>query len=381
MTASSITGGESGKRLNDLSRGKAGDDRLRNHGRSVNVIDGISVEEAHRKLLDAWFKDTKSGEEYDQILDKRLKKNDDGQNIIHRAIIKFRKQPNVVSSPSVLEEIESLVVDHPDFFVDKDDDDRLPMIEAAKHHIVTLFRIIDLLIPKDIITEIEEPLTADCVKCPLHKVSKLRRKQCSRSVRSGADVNGVMSNGEQCLHHKVDLQRLLDRDKQLRKRLESVLKSEKKAKSCLESLLNQNNFDPGQKGTGRLLPITGFKAFLQLCPDELFSREPKDGTDFTPLQKAVTLYDAQNIDYGLLFSVIQALIDRHPDSIFVKDTHGRNAYRLLKEQQKTKNNFRLQAEDLLKIKCVGFQGSSSTDEDGIWSKKSDFLYWDAETGV
>ncbi|KAJ0328228.1 hypothetical protein COL922a_013300 [Colletotrichum nupharicola] len=381
MTASSITGGDSGKRLNDLSRGKAGDDRSRNHGRPVNLNDGISIEDAHRKLLDAWFKNTKSGEEYDQILDKRLKKNDDGQNIIHRAIIKFRKQPNVVSSPSALEEIESLVVDHPEFFVDEDDDNRLPMIEAAKHHIVTLFRIIDLLIPKDILAEIEKPFTADCVKCPLSKVSKLRLKQCNRSVRSGTDVNSVMSNGEQCLHNRVDLQRLLDKDKQLRKRLESVLKSEKKAKSCLESLLNQNNFDPGQKDTGRVLPLTGFNALLQLCPDTLFSREPKDATEFTPLQRAVKLYDAQNIDYGLLLSVIQTLIDRHPDSIFVKDTNGRNAYRLLKEQQKTKNNSRVQAEDFLKTRCVGFQGGSSTGEDGIWSKKSDFLYWDAETGM
>ncbi|KAJ0271827.1 hypothetical protein COL940_010807 [Colletotrichum noveboracense] len=203
---------------------------------------------------------------------------------------------SVVSSPSALEQIESLVVDHPEFFVDEDMDNRLPMIEAAKHHIVTLFRIIDLLIPKDILAEIEKPFTADCVKCPLSKVSKLRLKQCNRSVRSGTDVNSVMSNGEQCLHNRVDLQRLLDKDKQLRKRLESVLKSEKKAKSCLESLLNQNNFDPGQKDT-----------------------------------------------------------------------------------QKTKNNSRVQAEDLLKTRCVGFQGGSSTGEDGIWSKKSDFLYWDAET--
>ncbi|KAJ0359424.1 hypothetical protein COL154_008338 [Colletotrichum chrysophilum] len=377
MTASSVTGGDSAKKLNDLGRGRAGDDRLRNHGRPVN--DGISVEDAHRKLLNAWFNDTKSGEEYSQVFEKRLRKNDDQQNIIHRAIKRFRREPNDINPLPVIKEIQSLVVEHPDFFVEADEDDKIPMIEAAKHHIATLFRVIDLLISRDSFIEIEKPFTGDCVKCPLLKASILRLRQCSRSVRSDADVISTLVDGEQCLHHTVDVQRLLEKDKQLRKRLELVLKSEKRAESCLESLLNQNNFDSGRKAAGRVLPLLGFKALLQLCPDELFNRKPKDATELTPLQRAVKLYDAQNIDYGLLLSVIQALIDRHPDSIFVKDAKGRNAYRLLKEQQKTRNNSRVEAEDLLKRKCIGFKGSSSTDEDGMWSKKSEFLYWDAET--
>ncbi|WQF82580.1 Putative peptidase S8/S53 domain-containing protein [Colletotrichum destructivum] len=386
MTAAAVTGGDPAKRLNEVGRGKAVGDRVRSHGRPVT--EDVSVEEAHKKLLQAWINDTKSGDEYKRMFEKRLKKNDDGQNIIHRAIMKFKKEPNVVSH-SVLHEIESLVVEHPEFFIADDEYERRPMIEAAKHHIVMLFRVIDLLIPKNLLAEIDKVCKGDKVKCPLHKVSNLRRDQCRRIVGSEYDPKvDLPADQDQCLHNQIDVQKLVDKDKQLREHLEFVLKSEN-ARLCLESLLNQNKFDPGQNTRDLVLPVTGFKALLELCPDELFSRQPKGAKESTPLQRAVKLYEAQNIDYDLLLSIIRALIDRHPESIFIKDSSDRNAYRLLKETPRMKAaqniSSRAQAEDLLKRKCISFPANSSTqplswrDEEKMWLKKSDFLYWDAET--
>ncbi|KAK1480506.1 hypothetical protein CTAM01_14346 [Colletotrichum tamarilloi] len=418
MTTTDVATGDATRGPNDIKsserRGRlAGDKvktrRIRDSDQESSDEEGARVGQYHGRIVKKWIQ-YPADADHPKYGEFHSQKDNEERNLIHRTIRELsRKQKDL--PPHALTFIESLVVDSPDLFVAKDSDQKVPMLEAANSQVAILFRIINLLIPSEIRDAIKTECQDEKSNCPLQKVVLARRKQCSinpgkaskasktdtiqtADPEQGLDstrteISGIAERTE-CLHGQVDVKRLLEKDHQLRKKLVAALKPHEQAQLCLQSLLVDTKFDKGQKKSDQVVPLPGFKTLLQLCPDDLFSNQPSNG--YTPLQMAVKLYGTEDIDYDLLFFVIQALIDRCPASIFLKHKGEKNAYKLLKsldEAKSTKNaSSRALAEELLKRSCIGFPeglGDARSvlggERNDSWAKKMDFLYWDAKLGT
>ena len=384
---------------------------------------------AHGKIIKGWAGGSKVGNllaEHEHLLHLRDPEN---RNLIHRTIQELQtKKKN--APQEALERIESLVLDDPKLFTAVDDYGKTPMLEAAKHQVTILFRVVSLLIPYSTLEKIKIKCGEDQETCPLWEVGEIYRKRCLKESKSrqvnGADGTGRRKNigtstaeagskddDHPCLHDQVDPDKVIAKNKQLREILEEALKPTNEGQAVfLQSLLAEMRFDPGPKRIGQLISLQSFKLLLELCDDNVFTSVHQNG--YSPLQTAVQLYEKQSIDYDLLFQAIQALVDRNPSSIFFKTEDGKaekTAYRMLKEldgiASKESERSRNLAEELLKRTCIGYrpkleEENTTIEEEktrrrlrtnkqrekikrleelDMWAKKKDFLYWDAKFGT
>ena len=373
----------------------------------------------HGKIVKAWFDGFEINLASKKYQSELLKKNDTAQNLIHRAIIELRKRKKkglLKAFPlEAVDRIEELVLREPKLFTEPNETRQIPTFEAPRLDASVLFRVINQLIPHDVVEKLEETRSnfdrCPDGTCPLWSVSDGRRKQCQKEseaskrgentdrrnanpernnieIDEGNETDGEDEDTMRCLHGDIDAAKVLAEDRKLRKTLEMAL-NRQAYDMCLKPLLVVNKFDRGQKENAQIIPLEDFKILLWLCPDEVFSQVPTYSP--TPLQLAVQLYEHQSIDYELLFSVIEALVERYPESIFLPatvDQKTRTAYRLLKElrkaetEQNTKS--RAKAEELLKRICIGFRRKRYDErkkaevDDDMWTEKKQFLYWNAK---
>lgn len=193
--------------------------------------------------------------------------------------------------------------------------------------------------------------------------------------------------GPRYLQDVVDANKVLEENKKLEKVLRTALANAPHTK-CVQPLLKPNMFDRGQKDNTQIIPQDSFRTLLELCPGHVFMPESGD----TPLHMAVRLYKEQSIDYDLLFSVIECLVARCPESIFSKttvDNEEKTAYRLLKEigvrNMDKSASSRFCAEELFKKTCIGFHRKNNNHGKGAnvqgitWAEKKEFLYWDVQS--
>lgn len=374
-----------------------------NDGQSKSSPENLKkpdIDTEFRSILTSLFKTGELNTEmYRDVLHD---KDDEGRNLIHRIIMKLKKWPNDVPS-GVFKFVEQQALDKPELFIQKDDEDKVPLLAAAQFNVETLFRVCDLVIPKSVLKSIEKGCDESHQSCPLRSVHGSHRKQClkkanpSRSVRpdstqqheqndgfktpiaTQAEIDNVHV-GDHCLHDQIDYEQLAKKNTHLREILNTAFGLETHGKTCLHLLIAEDNFDPGQKK--EIIPLVRFEHFLSLCPETVFESAASDG--FSPLQMAIRLYDTQSIDYDHLSKVIKALVNRRRLSIYfeakyeAREDQNKTAYRLLKEVKETKSESntklrsRTSTEELLKEICV----CSSLS----WKEKMKFLYWDAKSG-
>jgi hypothetical protein len=382
----------------------------------------VAVYIAHGQITKGWVAGNKVGSlltQHERLLHLR---DPDNRNLIHRTIHELQNKRKS-APPEALEIIETLVLDKPELFTAVDDYTKTPMLEAAKHQVTILFRVINLLIPLSTLNKIKNKCGESQESCPLWDVAEIHQKRCVKESKpkqaNGADGadrkkptgtsmadTGGRAEKRACLHDTVDVDEVIKKNNRLREILAVALRPTEEGQAVfLQSLLAETRFDPGQKGSEQLISLQGLKVLLDLCLDSVFTSVQQNG--YSPLQTAVQLYDKQSIDYELLFLVIKALVDRNPSSIFFKAKDGKaskTAYRMLKELAPTvsKENERSRklAEELLKRTCIGYRekvgeeeakmqkGRTKKQEERIrkmeelemWAKKKDFLYWDAKFG-
>ncbi|KAK7402652.1 hypothetical protein QQX98_011598 [Neonectria punicea] len=372
--------------------------------------EGLVTYSLHRQIAKSWVTGESITVHEDKYRSVLLKKDPDGRNIIHR-VLSDLKSKNIRAPEKTLDSIEALVLEAPELFTTSAQYSMIPMIEASSSQINILFRVINLLIPQSALGEINVRCEQGCGQCPLWTVAEGRRNQYGQKINGTKDPNGDQLNrdkstdkaqgkditpqdGTYCLHDMIDVDGLLAGDRRLREVLKAGNQALPKQHGqtqppCLQSLLISDRFTRDQDPNSQLIELKGFKVLLQLCPDEIFTNALPIG--HSPLQMAVQLYNNQSVDCDLLFSVIQALVDRNPRSIFFKSGEGkdaRTAYRLLKElgeppsEQHSKS--RKRAEELLKITCIGARRKLYDEKMKVWrhdymlEEKRDFLYWNAK---
>lgn len=369
------------------------------------------VYESHGKIIRTWFEgDTNKESEY---WDMRLRKYEGGRTLIHRAISeinrkmakKTQKPQKLFNPDKAIELIETIVLEQPGLFTAHIGDIKPAMFEAARSQTSILFKVLGLLIPVSTVEKLKNnknECEKDNSKCPLLDVAEGRRNQCLKSNDSGTadspknadlleatnlknarekapttDKNSV-NPSIQCLHGSIDVERVLEKDAQLRDTLVTSLSDSQALSGCIQPLLQERNFDDSSSiNEHRIIPLEGFRALLKLCPDKFFTEPPLSG--HTLLQQAVQLYDTNMIDYELLSSVIKELIARCPSSIFLETTFGKEtmtAYRLLKSfgagGSDKNTEWRSQTEQLIKMTCIG-------SREKTWEEKRKFLYCDAKS--
>jgi hypothetical protein len=299
------------------------------------------VHSQHRKLVKEIVKEAKIEiSNYEGVL---LKTGTDGRNLTHVLIFRL-KDMRKRASPYMLDFVEELVVRDPQLFTRPDNFGQIPLHVAAASNVGILFRVVDLVIPVQVLEDMKTECTHTSDRCPLVDVNIKRRDQCQKRPDSGSQdnieqesrsppdggtnigqrrtqdntraKNDPASLREACLHSRMDTDKVGEKDEELRRTLTQALgHSTTSQASCLQSLLVVANFYEAEKDVPQKIPLNSFKV-LELCPDKIF--ESSNSAGFNPLQMAVRLYNEQLIDYNHLFTIIQALVNRSPSSIFFK---------------------------------------------------------------
>lgn len=361
------------------------------------------VSTCHFRIINSWLKGkSKHNLDQEEYRSARYKSNYDKQNIIHRGITAIQDADKGIPDEAA-KFIKQTVLYKPKLFTDMDRSRKMPMLEAAKFLPDILFMVLDLVIPDNTLDRIKtrydnSPKCSKDEKCPLWDVDDNRRKQCQNAKTAG-NVNHFNPNGEhdttkasglpgdelredvtRCLHGEVDVNKLIDEDKKLKDVLKTTLYSVEHARVCLESLISETNFDAGKKNPQLIRPES-FRTMLKLCHKDVFEKAPAD--KYNLLQQAVRLFDAESLDFELLFNVIQILVEHYPASIFhdarINGAHT-TVYKLLKElnkSNKSPNKEWIQRSDaMLREKCIGYR----KENDDMWAEKRDLMYWDVKTG-
>ncbi|KAK3291439.1 uncharacterized protein B0H64DRAFT_366705 [Chaetomium fimeti] len=355
--------------------------------------DPLTVLRGHMDIVQGWF--------YNKVVEERswavqLKTASyHEQNLIHTAITELQRQKKrqiqAVFPEPALAGIESLVLSKPSLFSNPDVNGDVPMFMALKLDASVLVRVLDLLIPGPTLDHLETTRRSGCDEklsdCPLSKVAYVRLDRCMEKSKSASAAH--VKRERPLFHSDIDTQKLVQEDGELRAILRDALKENAIAR-CLEPLLVEKNFDRIAKETGNIMPVSSFRTLLELCPDEAFSCAPTTG--FTPLQLAVRLYESSLVAYDHISSIIQALIERCPSSIFLGTGKGQAAttpYRLLmglpRAESAESASARARAQELLKRACIGYRATKYDEKekeyvaDQMWSEKKEFLYWDAKS--
>jgi hypothetical protein len=353
--------------------GRGGSDRKQREYASQTYL-------SHWSVIDSW---DEADEALPQSIEPRLLELDiEDRSIIHHAIphLKAREAPEIA-----LEYIEQIVLKKPSLFIDKDKSGKLPMIEAAQYQPAILFRVIDLLVPAQIFSSSAQKCHGEQQHCPLHKVAHGRLKQSRKGKPSGSGSRPMTDEpfiveDKDCLHGLIDIKLLREKDGELREALQSSLKENPE---ILHHLFKVEKFD---QDNPCLIPLASFNILVKLLNDENFMPQHSEG--LTPLQKAVGLFGELSIDYELLFEVIQASVNKCPQSIFIKGGKGDSptVYQILEDKRSEQNaEWVAKAEDLLKKTCVGAKRIYDQDKkcwisQNIREKKNEFLYSHAPLG-
>jgi hypothetical protein len=229
--------------------------------------------------------------------------------------------------------------------------------------------------------------------CPLAKV-KLPPRLKERFQKSDTPAKGA------CPHVWLDVDGLLTWAQGFRGELAKALELQEEDKQADESwlhLLFEDETPFQALNPGGALPLSreNFRNLIQLYPNPKDAKDPKDLKDRKdscifikrdkqgriPLHRAIELYGKTDLDFGLLYDVIELLVRRSPNSIdeeITKDNQGVPSitpYRRLKQLQrqdstKPKEGRKAsieKAERLLRHVCIGKQDKSKT-----WKQK--YLY-------
>ncbi|KAF2655729.1 hypothetical protein K491DRAFT_778545 [Lophiostoma macrostomum CBS 122681] len=351
------------------------------------------VAEIQKKIVRSWIAGNLVDVTHPENDHALLKVDQDRKNLIHRAIEQLRRKKREAPE-AALTSMASLVVQKPELFVAEDIDGKTPLVESAKHQPEVLFRVLGALLSENIVEKLRFRCRPGEKSCPLRSVSEELWRQC-RSTIPGSDHGSLcvkakidqQSDELGCLHDDTDVDKLLRKHRQLKDTLISALRKPLKQDdiSILQLLLDERRFDAGQNSSSQLIEKESFRTLLHLCPDEIFVHAANHG--YSPLQKAVSLFMQESLDLDLLNSIVEALIDRYPPSVFFctkSAPSDKNAYRMLRDMKTMKNaKARAKAEENLKRACVGFQkeGTAASLErlkavDSLWLDKKNFLYWD-----
>ncbi|KAI1129289.1 hypothetical protein F5Y10DRAFT_157680 [Nemania abortiva] len=376
--------------------------------KKAKTKEALEVSEAHIDIIGSLFDEEddfdQEMQDHDNWLPALSKTGQEGFNLIHRLILKVRAltvNPNSstehesIRLPArALEIIETLVLDDPRLFTTANLD-QVPIFDAPKlaGSVDIFLRVLSLLIPQQTLKKLKGFKTK-CVesetRCPLLEVAQSRREQCTKKHDiQTAEAPHLVGYGEPeysghssnyCLHDEVDAKLVVEKDRDLREALREALSRDdpngggKRAhKDCIKSLLKGDLFDQNAP-----IQIQTFETLFELCPNEVFNTPCRDVD--TPLQMAVKLYGEQSIDYDLLLSVIKALVERCPESIFLPaktSDDKRTAYQMLMDIRKGPTRMAKdsidRAGELLKEACIGYRGDYSEE------KKHNLLYWDPQS--
>ncbi|KAL4893636.1 hypothetical protein BDV59DRAFT_201804 [Aspergillus ambiguus] len=393
-----------------LSKGRLNGNGSRSpstHSESRNTIKiphqrkhiGVNRQQSDRELakrLDAIVSSVFRGEpkptDYEDI---RASCNRKKRNLIHLTLDELLYDEDANSPdpipPEVLQFLEELVLHEPGLFTNEDSSGLVPLYMVSAQKPAVLFAILRLLIPLNVEKAIQVDCADNSARCPLEDVHPGRRKQCSRtlSTKKPNDANGIdQSEGSSlhmtawteapdqtadtgCLHRVVKVEEVLKNNKRLREVLEKGLCQSKR--SCLHDILDEQHLDP-LIGTAEILAR---ELPLLLAVSENGALETRDQEGYTPLHRAIKLFDKDNIDYGRLYSIIETLVQWYPSAIYSpvfslnQNDNGRTALSLLRTVKCPNEDPRAQfierTENLLKEACIG---SSEKTADA----KKQFLY-------
>lgn len=364
----------------------------------------------HEQILDRW---SNRGEEQPTVENERnwprslfeTTGQDNKTNFFHNLLITLKGQiPHIA-----IGWLESLVLEKPDLLASENEYNFLPIVNAAKKLPDLVFIVFDLVIPETTrkILEAHGANPPSCEACPLWNVSPaLRNFRPLREVAPNKDdeVSEAMSDSiheitapeaqddvqassapRPCLYSEVNIETLLDREKELRSSLKDVLEIPGLARKVLESLLDENRFDTEQENA-QAIKLQSFRNILELSPNDAFTTATSsDG--YNLLQLAVGLFDKKSIDYDLQYQVIEALVQRSPPSIFFEyETHDgekKNVYCRLGELRKSAERQRVDdVRNLIKVECIRYRGKGldPVDPEKLQAMKRNLLYDHGETG-
>ncbi|OHF04298.1 hypothetical protein CORC01_00637 [Colletotrichum orchidophilum] len=305
-------------------------------------------------------------------------------------------------------ELASLVLERPDLLASENEWNVLPIIKAAKTLPDLVFLIFNIVVPETTrkILEAHGANPSPCEVCPLWDVSlalmnfrPLREAAPNKddevsevtavavhNITTPEAQDDVQASGRPraCLHTKINVETLLDRDKELRRSLKGVLDIPKLACEVLESLLDENRFDTEQENA-QAIKLQSFRNILELSPNDAFTTATNsDG--YNLLQLAVGLFDKTSIDYDLQYNVIEALVQRSPASIFFEygthDGEKKNVYCRLGELRKSADRQRVDdVRNLIKVECIRYSGEGldPISPDKLKAMKRSLLYGHGET--
>ncbi|KAI0437936.1 hypothetical protein F4803DRAFT_536878 [Xylaria telfairii] len=350
----------------------------------------VNILGKHVNIVEGWFDEAEiEAESWDARLETDTHFD---LNLIDASIamLQRKKSENLqaVFPEKVLEGIESVVLSKPSLLTGKPTREAAPIFKALKLDASVLIRVIGLLLHESV-REHLKVTGKSCDKkgsdCPLSKLRPKRLSRCQKEQEPHISDLEETDN-RSYLHSEIDIEKLVKEDDELREILRKALE-EQAISCCLSPLLIPKNFDLVAKENGKIMPLDSFKTLLRLCPDDVFSCMPPNG--HTPLQMAVYLYRDPLIAYDDVLSIIQALIERCPSSIFLPRPDSTTAYRLLKGLETLEPgenaDARSDAEELLKRACIGYLGGERTGgereyaHDNMWENKKAFLYWDARS--
>ncbi|KAG5760015.1 hypothetical protein H9Q69_011133 [Fusarium xylarioides] len=306
----------------------------------------------------------------------------ENRSFIHQVIPEFASE----EAPQIaLEYVEAIVLEKPGLFINKDKSGKLPMIEAARFQSPILFRVLDLLVPTYILSLLAKKCHLEQQSCPLHKVAQGRLKQSRKgkpsTSRSKLTTDKPFAVEDMvCLHGRIDIRMLQEKDRELRGALHSSLKENPE---ILHHIFKVDKFD---KKSPQCIPLASFKILVELLSDKNFVPQQPEG--LAPLQEAIKLFGQDSIDYELLFEVIKASVNKCPQSIFIKGggVRGPTACQILEDKRTQQNaEWLVKAQDLLKKICVGAKKIYDQDKkdwisENIRDKKNEFLYSHAPLG-
>ena len=302
-------------------------------------------------------------------------------NILHKLFHKLDQQKldDELPSPIARKFLERLVLRSPELLNKKDRTKRTPLQHAAIKHIDDFFAILKLLVSEDTIRD----LKAECGARKTGGTCSLLSKVVNDSIKQHCKKAPSSENpesGKDCLHDYLDAQKLKETDQKLREELKIGLGWQLEGKNtCLHELLAVKSFDSSQSEESQPIPLQSFQTLFALCPDDVFRHLDSEG--FIPLHKAVRLFNSDKIMFEELYRVVEALVKRLPQSIYLKTSERcesplKNAYQLLTESpvesaaQRSdgeKETWREMCEEFLKQSCIG-------DDKAKRREKMEYLY-------
>jgi hypothetical protein len=355
----------------------------------------------HTEIAKAIFRSSiaESSKEGQKTFQKYQKKSNnwmtsrsaDGMTILHRiiqemtALVKYKKMSFLNSSipPGAREFLECFLVENHQVLGMQNNVGIGPLYLAALQMKSIVSLVADLIIPMEKLSEITSKCRASSGpdswgQCSVDIV--LPDALSAKFHRPGAEH----TNRYRCIHEALDVDGLKKWCLELRETVSTALQlhneRDKLAVSgtILHALIDQEFFAKEAAG----MKVASFQRLLEVCgPMTLLDR---DGKGYCPLHKAILLYNQSNIDFSHLHDIIQALIERCPDTLYedfrsttADKSVTMNPYILLKSTEprpgthtnassQERHHFWSKTEKLVRYACIG----GKLD----WQRKVKYLY-------